>query len=223
VTVPAPDLSPELPCLTSDGQWLNVLTRRDSLGRRPALFVDRDGVLIEERGYLRRPDEVALIPGCGETLGWARAQGWRIVVVTNQSGIARGFFDWQDYARVEARLIALLASADIKPDAVLACPNHPDGLPPYDVEHAWRKPAPGMFLAAADVLDIDLAQSIVVGDKASDLAAGKAAGLRRGIHVATGHGDARERAAALALQSSGFVVGTCTTIAGVPNAWTTFS
>lgn len=204
--------------LTQDGQWFRVLQvdAPTPERRRPALFLDRDGVLIEERSYLSDPDGVALIEGAIPTIAAARAAGHAIVVVTNQSGIGRGFFGWPQYAAVETRMLALLERGGAGVDAILACASHPQGgKPPYDDDHPWRKPRPGMLLAAAERLELDLAASSIVGDKAADIEAGRAAGLARGFHVATGHGDAQERRAALALAGVAFQVHACPSIAAL--------
>ena len=153
--------------------------------------------MIEERHYLRDPSEVQLLPGAAATVAAANQRGLAVVVVTNQSGIGRGLLSWQDFARVEARLAALLSVNAAGLDLVLACPFHPaEG-------HPCRKPRPGMLLRAAELLDLDLAGSWIVGDKASDLAAGKAAGLAGGLLVETGYGRT-EKAAASSLAESGF-------------------
>lgn len=181
-----------------DLQWMRVLSACAG-GLRPALFLDRDGVLIEERNYLADPAGVALIAGGAGVVASARAAGWAVVVVSNQSGIGRGYLDWPTHLQIEDRMLALMAASGAGIDASLACPFHPQALPPYRGDHGWRKPRPGMLLAAADALRIDLPRSCIVGDRASDLEAGRAAGLRLAFHVATGHG-ARERDRVDALQ-----------------------
>lgn len=163
---------------------------------RPCLFLDRDGVLIEEVNYIRDPDQVRLIDGAEAAIAAARARGFHVVVVTNQSGIARGRATPADHAAVEARLQALLQARGADVDAVYACPFLPGGRPPFDVDHPWRKPRPGMLQAAARDLGLDLAGSLIVGDKLSDLLAGAAAGVALGVHVATGHGAAERKAVA---------------------------
>jgi D-glycero-D-manno-heptose 1,7-bisphosphate phosphatase len=176
---------------------------------RPALFLDRDGVIVEETGYLGRPQEVALIPGAAETIAAFNAAGTPVVVVTNQSGVARGYFSWADFEAVQAEIAGRLAAGGAHLDAVFACAFHEKGHGDLAVaDHPWRKPSPGMLHAAAARLGIALDRSHIVGDKAGDLAAGKAAGLAGGLHVATGHGhgDADERTAAQALRSDGFEV-----------------
>lgn len=176
----------------------------DAIGRA-TLFLDRDGVIVEEVGHLRRPADVRLIEGAAEVIATANAFAIPVVVVTNQSGIGRGLFDWNDFSEVEARIAEALAAGGAYLDAVLACPHHPDGRPPYDhPDHPERKPNPGLLLRAAAVLALDLAGSWIVGDRTSDIVAGRNAGLAGGLHVMTGWGgEPGERAAALAVASGG--------------------
>lgn len=154
----------------------------------PALFLDRDGVMIEERNYLGDPDGVVLIDGIEAAIIVARGLGWHVVVTTNQSGIGRGYYSLDDYGRVEARVAELLAERGVAVDATYACPFHPGGQAPFAVDHAWRKPQPGMLLAAAQRLNIDLARSLFIGDRISDMQAAGAAGLRTAFLVETGYG-----------------------------------
>jgi D-glycero-D-manno-heptose 1,7-bisphosphate phosphatase len=152
----------------------------------PALFLDRDGTLIEDPGYISDPDEVRPIPGVAAALGRFRAAGYALVVVTNQSGIGRGLYSWANYDAVAARIEALFATDGVVFDAVLACGHSPETNPPC----GWRKPAPGMIREAAGLLSLDLSRSLLVGDKLSDLEAAVAAGLPRAVHVASGQGTA---------------------------------
>jgi D-glycero-D-manno-heptose 1,7-bisphosphate phosphatase len=154
------------------------------------VFLDRDGTLIEDADYLADPDGVVLIPGAVRALTRLRAAGWALVVVTNQSGIARGRFTADDYHRVADRLDRLLAAAGVAPEATLHCPHHPAHTGPC----ACRKPAPGMLVTAAAALGLDLSRSWIVGDKLSDLEAG-ARVATRGILVRTGYGRTDERGA----------------------------
>ena len=147
---------------------------------RPAVFLDRDGTLIEDREYLSDPAGVRLLPGVPEGLRRLREAGFALVVVTNQSGIGRGWMTDADYAAVAAEVDRQLAEYDIVFDAVYFCPARPDANDPD------RKPAPGMFLRAARELDIDLAKSYSVGDSLRDVIAGRDAGCRAGILVQTG-------------------------------------
>ncbi len=165
--------------------------------RAPALFVDRDGTLIELVDYLSRPEEVVPIPGAFEAIARARRRGFRVVMVTNQSGIRRGLFGWEAFDAVQRRVHALMDAAGAGCDAVYACPALPGDDAPC------RKPNPGMLQAAAADLAIDLARSWVVGDSAHDLEAGARAGLEVGWLVPTGHGE-RDAASAARLASASF-------------------
>ena len=154
----------------------------------PALFLDRDGVLIEDKHYLCNPDHVQLCAGVLNLLEQAKNNQWPVVVITNQSGIARGLFDWNDYESVTQCLLQLLG-----PEAPISA-IYANGYGPNAPVNSWRKPSPGMLLAAAKDLNIDLSRSILVGDRLTDLQAGASAGLAFLIHVLTGHGK-EERAA----------------------------
>jgi D-glycero-D-manno-heptose 1,7-bisphosphate phosphatase len=154
----------------------------------PAIFLDRDGVLIEDKHYICNPDDVKLCHGAKKLLEQAKNNQWPVVVITNQSGIARGLFDWDDYESVTQRLLQLLGPENLI-SAIYANGNGPNA--PFS---SWRKPSPGMLLAAAKDLNIDLSRSILVGDRLTDLQAGASAGLPLLIHVLTGHGK-EERAA----------------------------
>lgn len=160
----------------------------------PALFLDRDGVIVEEVHHLRRPDDVRLIPGVVDVVAAANARDLHVVIVTNQSGIGQGLFDWPDFAAVQARILSELAAGGARIDAVMACPFHPNAEPRYaHPDHPARKPNPGMLQAAATMLRIELGASWIVGDHARDIDAGRRAGLAGGVHVMTGYGpDHRE-------------------------------
>jgi len=159
---------------------------RNPVRGRPGLFLDRDGTLIEDPGYVSNPADVRLIPGVARALNKFHAIGFALVVVTNQSGIGRGLYGWRDYDAVAKRVSALFSGEGVEFDAVLACGHSPE----TDPACGWRKPAPGMIEEAAGLLDLDLSRSLLVGDKLSDLQAAEAAGLPRAIHVASGQGAA---------------------------------
>jgi D-glycero-D-manno-heptose 1,7-bisphosphate phosphatase len=159
----------------------------------PAFFLDRDGTLIDDPGYIADPDKVRLIPEAVAALHRFRDAGYALVLVTNQSGIGRGLYRWADYDAVAARLTALLACDGLVVDAEVACGHSPE----EGAVCGWRKPAPGMIRAAARALDLDLGGSVLAGDKLSDIEAAAAAGIPRAVHVLTGHGAA-ERAAVVA-------------------------
>lgn len=156
---------------------------------RPAVFVDRDGTLIVDRDYLADPAGVKLIPGAVEALRALREAGYALVVVTNQSGIARGLYTLADYRAVAARLDALLAEAGAGVDGTWFCPHHPDVHGPC----ACRKPGTGMYREAAARLGLDLAASWYVGDKVTDVLPALELG-GQGVLVRTGYGREEEPA-----------------------------
>jgi D-glycero-D-manno-heptose 1,7-bisphosphate phosphatase len=183
------------PRLTEDLLWRDV-PGQPFAHPVPALFLDRDGVIIEEREYISDPGEVELMPGIPELIRAARALGFAVVEITNQAGIARGYFGWHEFLQVENRVKEILSGQQVSLDAIFACPFHPHGQPPYqDANHPWRKPNPGMLLEAAQRLNLNLRQSVLVGDKVADQKAARAAGLACGVHVLTGHGPAHEKSA----------------------------
>ncbi len=202
----------------TDGIWCQ-LPRPDkaaSYRGRPALFLDRDGVLVVEVGYLHRPEDVRLIPGAAALIAAANRAGLAVVLVTNQAGIGRGTYGWAEFQATQERVSADLAAAGAALDMVLACPFHAEAEPPYrHPAHPCRKPRPGMILRAAERLGLDLAGSWMVGDRAIDLEAGRAAGLAGGVQVLTGHGAA-ERDAALEVATGRFRVVGAESVAEVP-------
>ena len=152
---------------------------------RPAVFLDRDGTIIEEIDYLADPDLVQLVPGAGEAIAELNRAGYYVVVATNQSGIARGMLDEAILGEIHAVMSSELAHAGASVDRIEFCPHHPD----YDgVETERRKPGAGMLFDAAEALGIDLAASWMIGDALRDCAAGHAAGARS-ILVETGKGS----------------------------------
>jgi D-glycero-D-manno-heptose 1,7-bisphosphate phosphatase len=153
-----------------------------------AVFLDRDGTLIEEVNYLSRVEQVRLIPGAAAAVRRVNAAGARVVVVTNQAGVARGYFPEERVAEVHAHLSALLSTQGARVDAFYYCPHHAaEGVGAFKVDCDCRKPKPGMLRAAARDLDLDLSRSWMIGDKVCDLTAGAAAGCRT-VLVQTGYG-----------------------------------
>jgi D,D-heptose 1,7-bisphosphate phosphatase len=147
-----------------------LIPRWHAQEKKRALFVDRDGVVIEDTGYLSRPEDVHLIPGCLELLRKARALGYLLIVVTNQAGVAKGKMTSEDVDRVNGRMQAELAKLGVALDDIFVCPYHPDGtVPEYAASSLDRKPSPGMVLKAAEKWGLDLEKSIMVGDKDSDV------------------------------------------------------
>jgi D-glycero-D-manno-heptose 1,7-bisphosphate phosphatase len=207
----------------NDGIWCQVARppagpRAGAVFRgRAALFLDRDGVIVEEVGYLHRPEDVRLVPGAAAAIAAANRAGAPVVAITNQSGIGRGHYGWPEFQKTQERIAAALdLEAGAALDMVLACPYHPEGAPPFrHPAHPCRKPRPGMILRAAERLGLDLSGSWIVGDRALDLEAGRAAGLAGGLHVLTGYG-AHERAEAEALAGDRFRVLLAESLAAAP-------
>lgn len=157
---------------------------------KKAVFLDRDGTINEEREYLWQVEEFRFIDGAIEGIRLLNAAGFMVVVVTNQSGIGRGYYTEDDLERLHRYMDAELEKSGVKIAACYYCPHHPlHGVGQYATECACRKPLPGMLLQAARELDIDLAASWMVGDKKADVDAGVAAGCRP-VLVRTGYGEA---------------------------------
>lgn len=155
---------------------------------RPSLFIDRDGTLNEEVDHLHRPEEAVLTPGAAQALARVNRLGIPVVVVTNQAGIGKGLFGWEDYEAVMARIRVMLATEGAHIDAAYACPFHEEAQGEYRIpDHPDRKPNPGMLRRAAEAFGLDLSRSWMVGDKPLDLEAGRRAGCRVAL-VRTGYG-----------------------------------
>lgn len=146
---------------------------------RPAAFLDRDGVLIEDVGYPHREDQLRLIPGAAEAVKRLNAAGYLCIVVTNQSGVARGYFTEERMHAFNALVVDRLAEAGARIDAVYACPFHAEGVIADYVhpDHPDRKPNPGMLLRAIADHGIDPDRSLMIGDQPSDLEAARRAGV----------------------------------------------
>lgn len=167
---------------------------------RSAAFLDRDGVINLDHGYVHRWEEFDFVPGAVEALRRLQAAGHALVIVTNQSGVARGLYEEADVLALGERLREHLGGEGIQLDAIEYCPHLPAGtVPAYTVDCDCRKPAPGMILRAAGRLGIDLARSMMVGDKPSDIEAAHRAGVGQAFLVATdGVGEPDESPLALA-------------------------
>lgn len=204
------------------GLWAQGASGGEFAGR-PAVFLDRDGVIAQEVHFLRRPRDVRLTAGVAAAIAALNGAGIAVVAITNQSGVARGRLSWADFAAVQDEIAARLARAGARIDAAFACGYHPDGKGALAVaDHPWRKPAPGMLLEARARLGVDLGRSLVVGDRLSDLEAGVAAGLKRGALVRTGYGAgeaARLDAAAARWAASGFSAEVAADTAGAIAGW----
>ncbi|MBL4692844.1 MAG: HAD family hydrolase [Magnetovibrio sp.] len=202
---PEPAAFPPGASLT-DGVWTQVLSPRQATQGRPALFLDRDGVLVEEAHYLHKVENVQLTPNAAQVVKAANANNIPVILVTNQAGVGYGYFKWDDFVLVQAQILSDLAQGGAHIDGVFACPFHAKGQSVYaHKDHPARKPNPGMLHLAQSLMGIDLQSSWIVGDRSLDVLAGKNAGLQGGVHVLTGHGSKEgEREAALNVGTPSF-------------------
>lgn len=159
------------------------------MGGRPAVFLDRDGVITPERGYVTRPEDVSLIEGASRAIRALNEAGVLAVIVSNQSGVARGLMSEEDMAAVHAALEEQLAAEGAVLDGAYYCPNHPDGtVERYARDWSCRKPNLGMLEAAVRDLGIDVSGSAMVGDQATDIEFANRAGMPA-VFVTTGKGE----------------------------------
>lgn len=161
-------------------------------GLRPGVFLDRDGTINEELGYVHTADRFILLPGVVEAIRRLNHERIPVVVVTNQSGIGRGMYSEDEMHSLHRHLDLLLEDGGAWIDGYLFCPHHPtDARPPYRRECDCRKPAPGLLREGAERFGLDLGKSFMVGDKRGDMDAARAAGCHP-VLVRTGHGRAEE-------------------------------
>lgn len=157
------------------------------MGGRPYVLVDRDGTLLHDPGYLHRIADYAPLPGAMEGLRLLQGAGFGIAILTNQSGIGRGYFSEEDFQQLQAHLVADFASHDVHIEATYFCPHA------SDAGCSCRKPATGLVERARRELDIDLERSWIIGDKPEDMELAQRVGCR-GVYVLTGHGPSRREA-----------------------------
>jgi D-glycero-D-manno-heptose 1,7-bisphosphate phosphatase len=156
-------------------------------GVRRAAFLDRDGVINEERAFVHTVEEFAWVPGTVEALRHLKAAGYLLVIITNQSGIARGLYTEADYVALTQHMQNELAVHGVHLDAIDHCPHLPDApVPRYRLDCECRKPRPGMIERICRTLDVDVSASILVGDRLSDIEAGRRAGVGRCFLVRSG-------------------------------------
>lgn len=167
--------------MTEPGLWVERIGGRVFPARSPALFLDRDGTINVDTDYPSDPAEIELRQQMLPAIAAANRAGIPVVMVTNQSGVARGYFGWDVFAAVNGRVLDLLRGQGVSVDMVLACAYHEAGVGPLAVaDHPMRKPNPGMLIEAGRRLDLDLQRSLMVGDKLADMQAGQRAGLAQG-------------------------------------------
>lgn len=157
-----------------------------------AVFIDRDGTLNEEKEYLFRTEDFAFIPNAPRAIQLLNEAGYLVIVVSNQSGVARGYYTEEDVHLLHRHIASLLEQVGARVDGWFYCPHHPSGRGSYSLPCRCRKPLPGMLLEAAGRFNIDLESSIMIGDKLVDVEAGIAAGCRP-ILVRTGYGSKEEQ------------------------------
>lgn len=153
--------------------------------KNKAIFFDRDGVLIKDVHYIKDPRKVLLLNGVIKLLKSSKDLGFLNIIITNQSGIKRNLFNWEDYEKVTKRMIELINIPNCF-NAIYACGELPST---QTSRNSWRKPNPNMILRAAKDFKIDLSKSILIGDRYSDIISGEKAGIGNLIHVLTGHGS----------------------------------
>ncbi|MFD1984837.1 D-glycero-alpha-D-manno-heptose-1,7-bisphosphate 7-phosphatase [Mesorhizobium newzealandense] len=167
--------------LQEPGLWVERIGTRIFPTGTPALFLDRDGTINVDTDYPDDPAEIVLREDIAAAIGVANRAGIPVIIVTNQSGIARGYFGWSEFAAVNGRVLDLLRGEGASVDMVLACAYHEAGEGPLAIaDHPMRKPNPGMLLEAGKSLGLDLRRSLIVGDKPADMEAGQRAGLSQG-------------------------------------------
>jgi len=202
--------------IDAEGVWCGVHAGATRGG--PALFLDRDGVVVEETDYLCRAEDAVLVQGAEAVIAAANRRGIPVVLVTNQSGVGRGYYGWGDFAAVQEAISSQLAvQGGAWLDAVYACPHHPTATGVFcHPDHPARKPNPGMLLRAAAALDLELRKSWLIGDRAVDIEAAKRAGLAGAMLVTTGYGK-NDRMKAKTLAAADFEVRFATSIADAPS------
>jgi D-glycero-D-manno-heptose 1,7-bisphosphate phosphatase len=153
-----------------------------------AVFLDRDGTIVVEKGYITIPGMIELIPGAAQAILRLRAGGWKVFVATNQGAVGKGMITEDELGEINFRMVSMLGAEGAQLDGIYVCPHHPDGsVPDFAIECDCRKPRPGLLERAASENGLDLTQCVMIGDTMRDLDAARSAGARA-ILVLTGHG-----------------------------------
>lgn len=152
--------------------------------KRKAFFFDRDGVLIKDTHYIKKPQDVSLLNGVDDFLNKTKKLGYLNIIITNQSGISRKLFSWEDYEKVTKRMLTMMKNKDSINAIYANGENSSNSLK----NTSWRKPNPNMILRAAKDFNLELSKSFLIGDRLSDISSGERAGIKNIFHVLTGHG-----------------------------------
>ena len=172
------------------GLWSEVLSKNDKLYGKPALFLDRDGTIVKEHEYLHKPNNVRLNQNIGSLINACNLINIPVIEITNQSGIGRGYYNWNDFIKTEQEIRKVLLLENAKIDMLCACAFHNDAIGKYKIDnHSWRKPNSGMLIQAKKILNIDLKKSWIIGDRLSDIKAGVNAGIKGGIYLNAGNNN----------------------------------
>lgn len=154
-----------------------------------AVFLDRDGTIIVDKGYITIPDDVELLPGAADAIARFRSAGWKVFVVSNQAGVAKGLISEEELTGINQRMLMMLGAEGALLDGIYCCPHHPEGSEhEFAVECGCRKPKAGLLEQAAAEHNLDFSDCAIVGDSVRDLEAGRRAGVAATLLVLTGHG-----------------------------------
>ena len=165
---------------------------------RKAVFLDRDGTIIEDVGYLGECSKVRFLPRVSEAIKLLNERGFKVIIVTNQAGVARGYFTEETLKEINGYIQSFLSKQGALIDRIYYCPHHVEGIiDEYSKECHWRKPNPGMLEEAASEFEIDLGESFIIGDKMTDIEAGCRAGCRTILLADGNHPDNRKEVTAV--------------------------
>ncbi len=176
--------------MTKDYNWIRLL-RKDRLlskSTAPALFLDRDGVVNVENGYILSYKDIIINDGIAKIINYFNKKSYPVIIITNQAAIGRGILSWADYWQIEDEVIQSLAAQGAFIDLIVACTHHNEAPAPFnDGNNGFRKPNSGMLTFAADLLKLDLQVSTLIGDMQRDIMAAYNAGLRQAYFINSGH------------------------------------